>query len=78
MARFNLDFAWASSITLRAVRASNYRSASVVQGTLGRRNEHSERNSPNTRAEGTTPLGQSVSLYALTAKLSRNSFFSLG
>ena len=78
MVRFNLDFAWASAINLRAVRAACARLASVVLGTLGLRNERYEGSSPNTRTEGTTPLGPSVSLHALTAKLSKNSFFSLG
>ena len=75
MARFNLDYAWASSLTLRAVRAACFSSASVVLGTLGARNERNEGNSANTRAEGTTPSGPIVSLHALTDKLSRN-FFS--
>ena len=75
MARFNLDFAWESSITLRAVRAPCARSASLALGILCPRNERSEGNSPNTSAEGTSPSSTGVSLHALTAKLSRNSFF---
>ena len=63
MARFNLDFAWASAIILRAVRAAFAPSASVV---LCPRNERREGNSPNTSAEGTTPSGPTVSLHALT------------
>ena len=78
MTRFNLDLAWDSAITLRVARAACARSASVSLGTLGPRNERSEGNSPNTSAEGTTPSDPSVSFYALTAKLSRNSLFSLG
>ena len=61
MACFNFDFSWASAITLRAVREACARSASVVLGTLGPRNERSGRNSPNTSAEGMTPSGSSVS-----------------
>ena len=78
MARLNLDFAWDSPITLSAVGAYYVRSDSVVLGTLSPRNERREGNSPNTSAAGTTPSDPSVSLHALTAKLSRNSFFSLG
>ena len=78
MARFNLDFAWVSAITLRAIRAACARSASVALSTLGPRSERSKENSPNTCAEGTTSSGPSASLHALTAKLSTNSFLSLG
>ena len=67
IARFNLDFAWDSPITLRAVKAACARSASVVLGTLGPRNERSEGNSPNTSADSTTRSVPSVSLHALTA-----------
>ena len=78
MARFNLDFAWASAIALCAVITACARSASVALGTLGPRNERSEGNFPNTNAEGTNSSGPGLSLHALTAKLSRNSFFNLG
>ena len=67
VARFKLDFAWASAITLRAVRATCARSASVVLSTLGPRNQQSEGNSPNTNAEGTILSGPGVSIHALTA-----------
>ena len=76
--RFNLDFAWDSAITLRSVKAACSRSDSVAQGTLGPRNERNEGNSQNTSADGTTPSGPSVSLDALTAKLTRKSILSLG
>ena len=78
MARFNLDFARAFAIILRAVRAAYFRSASVALRTLGPRNECSERNSPNTSAEGTISSGPRVSWHVPTDKLGRNFFFSLG
>ena len=53
-------------------------SASVALVILGPMNERSEGNSPNMSAKGTTPSRPSVSLRALTAMLSRDSFFSLG
>ena len=74
---FHADFAWASDISLRAVRVTCSRSSSVALGTLGPKNECSEGNSPNTSAAGTTPLGPSVSLYDSKDMLKRNSFFSL-
>ena len=68
----NLDFAWASAITLRAVRYAFVRSASIALDTLGSRNEHREGNSMYTSAEDTNPSGPSVSLHALKDKLCRN------
>ena len=76
MALFNLDFSWASAISLPAARTGYARSSFVPLGTLGTSNELSEGNAPNMRSERTTHSGPSVSLYALTAKLSRSSFFS--
>ena len=67
MERGNLDFAWASDITLRSARAAFARSVSADLGTLGPINERRGRNSPNTSAEGTTLSGPSVSLHALRA-----------
>ena len=78
MARFSLDSTLASAIALRAVRAACDRSASVALDNLGPRNERSERNSLNTRTDGTTLSDPGVSLHALTAKPSRNFFFGLG
>ena len=63
---------------LRAVRAACDLSAKVVRGTLGSREERSKGDSPKSNAEGTTPSGSNVSLQALTAKLSRYSFFNFG
>ena len=77
IARFNLDFSWDSTITLRAVKAVCVRSASVALGTLGPSNESNEENYPKTSADATTPSGPSVSLHALTAQISINSFLSL-
>ena len=42
MIRFNLDFAWTSTIYLRAVRGACASSYSVVLDTLGPKNERSE------------------------------------
>ena len=67
-----------SAMTLRAERAACAHSASVVRGILCPRKDRSEGNSPNRSAENTTPSGPSVSLQALTARLSRNFFYSLG
>ena len=78
MARFNLDFAWASAIILCVAGVACACSTSIVLGTWGPRNERSEGNSPKMSSEGTTPSGPSVSLHALTPKHSRNSFFNLG
>ena len=76
-ARLSLDFAFASAIILRAVRAACARSANVAREILGLRNDRSERNSLNTSAEDTTPFIPKVSLQALTARLSKNYFFIL-
>ena len=75
---FQLYFARDSAITFCSVEATCVRTASISMGTLCLKNERSEGNSPYTKASGTTPSGQSVSLHALTARLSRNSFLSLG
>ena len=58
IARFNIDFAWTSDITLRAGKATCIRSGNVAQGIFGPRNEHREGNSQNTSAEDTTPSGK--------------------
>ena len=78
MARFNSDFSWVSAIILREVRVTFAPSAYVVLGNFGSRNERSEQKTPNTSAEGTAPSGSSILLHALTSKLSRSYFFSLG
>ena len=77
IARFNLDLAWASAITFRAVRAACAHLANVALGTLGPRNERSEKHSLNTSSEGTTPSGPNISLHDLTVKLNTNSFFNI-
>ena len=75
---FSLDCACASAMTLHAFSAVSARTASVARGFLGLRKDRTEGNSPNRRAEGTISSGLSVSLQGLTARLSKNSFFSLG
>ena len=70
MARFYLDLAWDSPITIRAVRAGCSSLASVALGTLGPSNDRIEGSYPNTSAKRTTPSGSSVSLHVLTVKLS--------
>ena len=52
-ARFSLDCACASAMTIRAVRVACARSANVARGILGPRKNWSEGNSPNTSLEGT-------------------------
>ena len=65
-------------MVLRAVRVAYDLLAKLARGTLGPRIERREENSPKTNADDTTPSGPYVSLQALTAKPSRNSFFSSG
>ena len=77
-ALFSLDWACASATTLRAEMAVCARSANIAREILGPRKYQSEGKSPGTNAEGATPSGQRASLQALTARLSKNSFFSLG
>ena len=71
---FNIDSAWASVMTLRAVRAAGARSDSVGLGIFGPRDERCEHYYPNAGAEGMTPSGPSVSLHALTVTLTKNLF----
>ena len=54
------------------------RLADVSRGALGPRSERSEGSFLDTSAGGSNPSGLRVLLHALTAKLSINSFFSLG
>ena len=76
--RLNLDFAWDSVINFLRIRMTCARSTNVALGILGPINEHSEENHPNTSEDSLVTSDPSVSLHALTVKLSRNSLFNLG
>ena len=54
-------------MVLRAARAASARSDSLARLILGPRNDQNEENSPNTKAEGTSPSRLNVLLQALTA-----------
>ena len=66
----------ASSMAFPAVRAARAHSAKVPLGILGISEERDEGNPPSIKAEGTMLSGLSVSLQAITARPSRNSFLS--
>ena len=72
---FKLDFAYASGMTSRAIRASCARIYNVAIGNSDQRSKRSEGNSRMTSVEGTNFRGQSILMHALTAKISRNYFF---